>query len=124
MTTTTCTSCGTAAATDAAFCESCGSRLPEPAATSAASTSTSPPPSDGPQAANSGSSWGLNDVAQRLPRQPHTARSKAWIYYAILAILSLFSVFAGHAVGLVGVLLFGGYSTYIYRGGRIIFWFW
>jgi hypothetical protein len=63
-------------------------------------------------------------MSRSFAKQPQTARSKAWVYYAILAILSLISVFTGHAVGLVGVLLFGGYSTYIYRGGRIIFWFW
>jgi hypothetical protein len=51
-------------------------------------------------------------------------RSKAWIYYTILAVLSLISVFLGHAVGLAGMAMFGLYARYLYRGGRVVIWFW
>jgi hypothetical protein len=119
----TCGGCGTVAAADSAYCEGCGTRLSQPPV--APSGSAAPPRVDEPSTTSSpGSSWSLGDMSRSFAKQPQTARSKAWVYYAILAILSLISVFTGHAVGLVGVLLFGGYSTYIYRGGRIIFWFW
>ena len=51
-------------------------------------------------------------------------RSKAWVYYAILAFLGLIAVCTGQLVGLVGMLLFGLYARYLYRGGRVVIWFW
>jgi hypothetical protein len=51
-------------------------------------------------------------------------RSKAWIYYALLAIFALFVIpSAGFSMLLVSVLS-GLYATYIYRGGRIVVWIW
>lgn len=51
-------------------------------------------------------------------------RSKAWVYYSLLTLGSLAAVFAGHASMLVGVVLFGLYARYLYRGGRFVIWFW
>jgi hypothetical protein len=55
---------------------------------------------------------------------PTQRRSKAWIYYSILAVASFVTLCTGHLVGLGGLLLFGGYATYLFRGGRIVLWIW
>jgi hypothetical protein len=57
---------------------------------------------------------------------PGTAkrRSKAWLYYAVLSVLSFIAACSGQVIGLVGTALFGLYSVYLYRGGRFVFWFW
>lgn len=53
------------------------------------------------------------------------ARSVAWMYYAVLAVLSVVSaVISGSPTPLVGLVLFGLYATYLYRGGSIVIWFW
>lgn len=57
-------------------------------------------------------------VRQLLPR------SRAWLYYTLLAIGSFLAVCTGHLIGLVGVLLFGLYARYLYQGGRVVIWFW
>ena len=57
------------------------------------------------------------------PPAPRT-RSRAWIYYAILATLSLVLAFTHGAVMLLGAVGFGLYARYLYRGGRIVIWFW
>ena len=51
-------------------------------------------------------------------------RSKAWVYYLILAVLSLIALCTGQVIGLLGMALFGAYSRYLYRGGRVVIWFW
>ncbi len=51
-------------------------------------------------------------------------RSKAWVYYLILAVLSFIALCTGQVAGLAGMVLFGAYSRYIYRGGRHVFWIW
>jgi hypothetical protein len=51
-------------------------------------------------------------------------RSKAWIYYMVLALISLTAVFAGKPVGLLGMAAFGLYSRYLFRGGRFVLWIW
>jgi hypothetical protein len=52
-------------------------------------------------------------------------RSAAWIYYTFLSVASLFVVLTGQiAAGLGGFVAFGAYATYLYRGGRIVIWFW
>lgn len=56
--------------------------------------------------------------------RPVRRRSKAWVYYALLAILTLFAVPSTHGASLIGTVLFGLYASYIYRGGRIVLWFW
>jgi hypothetical protein len=51
-------------------------------------------------------------------------RSKAWVYYTIIACLSLTAVAAGRPVGLAGFVLCGLYARYLYRGGRLVIWIW
>jgi hypothetical protein len=53
-----------------------------------------------------------------------TARSNAWIYYTVLAAASFIVLCTGKSVGLAGMVLFGLYARYLYRGGQIVFWFW
>jgi hypothetical protein len=52
------------------------------------------------------------------------ARSRAWIYYAILATVSFFLTFTHGPVMLLGAIGFGLYARYLYRGGRVVIWFW
>jgi len=56
--------------------------------------------------------------------RPVRRRSKAWVYYAIIAVLGLVAVPTSHGGSLIVTLLAGLYSAYIYRGGRIVFWIW
>jgi hypothetical protein len=51
-------------------------------------------------------------------------RSKAWVYYTVFAAASFIVLCTGKPVGLAGMVLFGLYARYLYRGGRIVFWFW
>ncbi len=51
-------------------------------------------------------------------------RSKAWIYYAVItALLAFSSIAGGHFTGLLVAVGTGLYSRYLYRGGRIVIWF-
>ncbi len=56
--------------------------------------------------------------------RPVRRRSKAWVYYAVLAVLFLFAVPSTHGASLIATALCGLYAAYIYRGGRIVLWFW
>jgi hypothetical protein len=56
--------------------------------------------------------------------RPVRRRSTAWVYYAIIAVLGLAAVPSSHGVSLIVTLLAGLYATYIYRGGRVVFWIW
>lgn len=60
----------------------------------------------------------LDDLAARRQR-----RSKAWIYYAVLAVGAVIGAFS-HPVLLLAALPLAAYSRYIYRGGSIVVWFW
>lgn len=60
----------------------------------------------------------LDDARRRA--QP---RSRAWIYYAALTVLSVIAAFT-HPIGLLGAVIFGLYSWYLYRGGTFVLWFW
>ncbi|MGA8744884.1 MAG: hypothetical protein WB507_03355 [Solirubrobacterales bacterium] len=51
-------------------------------------------------------------------------RAKAWIYYVVLAGLSFIALCTGQLAGLAGLVLFGAYARYLYRGGRVVIWFW
>jgi hypothetical protein len=51
-------------------------------------------------------------------------RSKAWVYYAILAVLCLVGAFSVGPSALLPAALTAAYATYLYRGGRIVFWLW
>ena len=51
-------------------------------------------------------------------------RSKAWVYYALLAVLTVFAVPSTHGSSVIATVLFSLYAAYIYRGGRVVVWFW
>lgn len=121
---TYCDQCGTSVAGSASFCMDCGSALPalSPQPTSKAATTP-----DSSSDTRTGGSATPSLVALRgvvTPQGRGRRRSKAWVYYAILAVFSLLTVFTGKPIGLVGTLLCGAYSYYIYQGGRIVIWFW
>jgi hypothetical protein len=122
MTTTTyCEKCGSATDAPASFCANCGSALSDggttkPAASHGVSENGS---ASQPRSEPAATMRGI--VAGNPSRR---RRSVAWIYYTILAVGSLIGVFAGKPIGLLGVLLFGGYASYLYNGGRFVIWFW
>lgn len=62
-------------------------------------------------------------IEQSTPGTPRR-RSKAWVYYTVLAVGSFITLCTGQIIGLAGMALFGLYAVYLYRGGKIVFWFW
>lgn len=50
-------------------------------------------------------------------------RSKAWIYYALIAIAAVAAI-PHQPVAILGALGAGLYSSYLFRGGRIVVWIW
>jgi hypothetical protein len=60
----------------------------------------------------------LDDLAPRAPRH-----SKAWFYYAIIAMLSVIAGFSHPAMFLFAIAC-ALYSRYIFRGGSIVLWIW
>lgn len=57
-------------------------------------------------------------------RQRGRKRSIAWVFYAALTIVSLFTVPSVGLKGLIGTVLLGLYSWYLFRGGRFVLWIW
>lgn len=51
-------------------------------------------------------------------------RSLAYIYYGIVALICLIGTVSAGPVALLVAALMGGYAIYLYRGGRIVIWFW
>lgn len=51
-------------------------------------------------------------------------RSIAWIYYAIIAVVALFGIPSTHGLSLIAVAVAAAYAIYLFRGGRIVIWFW
>jgi hypothetical protein len=56
--------------------------------------------------------------------RPSVRRSKAWIYYAILTAIALVAIPSTGWRVLPAAALCGLYSAYLFRGGRIVIWFW
>lgn len=50
-------------------------------------------------------------------------RSRAWAYYAVIAVFGVIVAFS-HPITLLVTLVAGIYSVYLYRGGRWVIWFW
>jgi hypothetical protein len=111
----TCQACGAARADrDAHSCGSCGAEQGQ--------SHAAPPGALGAGAASYQAPWrdSARPAAIRRPR-----RSVAWIYYAVLAAMSLIVAVSTGAPGtIVGTVLFGLYATYLYRGGSVVIWFW
>jgi hypothetical protein len=124
-TTAYCDQCGTPREGGASFCVECGSSLPnDPVPSSVTATATQHPDARRaqPRVHSASSPAAMQGIV--TPGRRASCRSKAWIYYAILAVLSIVSVLAGKPIGLLGTLLFGAYSYYLYQGGRVVIWFW
>lgn len=51
-------------------------------------------------------------------------RSGAWLYYAVLSVVTLFLTASTHGISLIFTALFAAYAAYLYRGGRFVIWFW
>jgi hypothetical protein len=70
----------------------------------------------------------VSALTGEVPAQGSTCRRKrsiAWVYYAILATLCLIgSINAADARLLFPTMLCAAYATYLYRGGRFVFWIW
>jgi hypothetical protein len=101
-----------------AFCKQCGARLDRDAAfcgrCGAALTMTAPAtPSSNPASRR---------TATTCSTRP--ARSKAWMYYTLLALCGFIYLCAGHPVGIVATVACAAYAAYLYRGGRFVIWFW
>ena len=60
----------------------------------------------------------LDELAPRTRR-----RSKAWIYYALIALLAVSAGFSHPAMFLVAIAS-ALYSRYIHRGGAVVIWLW
>ena len=50
-------------------------------------------------------------------------RSKAWIFYLVLTVASVFVVAVAGPQVLIATVLLGLYTVYLYRGGRIVVFF-
>lgn len=59
-------------------------------------------------------------------RQPaRRRRSIAWIYYSIIAVVSVFAAIStGKPQVLIATALCTAYAIYLYRGGRFVLWIW
>lgn len=53
-------------------------------------------------------------------------RSPAWMYYLALAIAVAYysTTNSGGPTALIGAGLCAAYAVYLYRGGRVVVWFW
>lgn len=51
-------------------------------------------------------------------------RSKAWVYYFLLAVVSIVAIPSIGPIMLVTAGLCGAYATYLFRGGRFVIWIW
>lgn len=113
-----CSGCGTKIGESARFCPSCGIEQAQFVDPSRAATAESPSlaaPTAGPGRGSVLTSPWRTAAGHR--------RSAAWIYYALIAVGALILGFH-HPVFLLVAILAGLYSTYLFRGGRFVVWFW
>lgn len=90
----------------------------EPLASSTSSPATAPPVRPSPAGPGRGSA--LTSPWRTAAGQ---RRSAAWMYYALIAVGALILTFQ-HPVFLLVAIGAGLYSTYLFRGGRFVIWFW
>ena len=136
MTGVFCGQCGKRLSAGDRFCDGCGELLGPRLETVPNNTRDTSVPSAGESSPEPGvhqrstverpltSGTAQLDYLDGLSRPHPPARSKAWVYYLVLAILSLIATFTSGGVAILGALLFGAYSAYLYRGGRVVVWFW
>ena len=63
--------------------------------------------------------FGTED-SSKAPRK----RSRAWIYYGILAAASLAVAPSSHGKTILPGLALAAYAIYIFRGGKYVYWVW
>jgi predicted lysophospholipase L1 biosynthesis ABC-type transport system permease subunit len=51
-------------------------------------------------------------------------RSRAWVYYAVLAVVGVGLAFSTHGKSLIATLVLGAYAVYIFCGGKYVYWIW
>jgi hypothetical protein len=56
--------------------------------------------------------------------QTKAKRSRAWIYYGIIALLGLLLAPSTHWQTLWATVGCGAYAVYIFRGGKYVYWVW
>lgn len=61
------------------------------------------------------------DAQQAQRRKPHYV---AATLYLLLAVAALVAAFSGKPSTLFVTLIAGAYSAYLFRGGRVVIWFW
>jgi hypothetical protein len=120
-----CPNCGERPVSGHRFCEYCGTPVkPTPRETSMRGQAREAPISQ------QGQMRASQQTSASLPYEISTGqrrrkRSAAWIYYAILSILCVIAAIgSSEYVALIGTALFGLYAFYLFRGGRIVIWFW
>ena len=118
-----CGDCGAQSPSDARFCESCGART-DRSANAPAAPALPVAEALRPAAARIDPVRSVEPVGGGWATNRHVVRSKAWIYYAVLAVVAVIAAVAGQPITLLGGALFGAYSVYLYRGGRFVIWFW
>lgn len=50
-------------------------------------------------------------------------RSKAWLFYLVLTVASLFAIGSAGPQILIGTAILAAYTIYLYRGGRFVIFF-
>jgi Sec-independent protein secretion pathway component TatC len=51
-------------------------------------------------------------------------RSRAWIYYGVLAVAGIIAAPSSHGQSLWATLVCGAYAVYIFCGGKYVWWVW
>jgi hypothetical protein len=115
-----CSSCGADLNQGGKFCTHCGAAAtgapgggPEPSALAPAI-----PPASVAAPVPPGAPFPVS-LGQRTKR-----RSAAWIYYAVLSLVGVVAAAAGTPQALLGTAVAALYAVYLFRGGRVVIWFW
>jgi hypothetical protein len=88
------------------------------ALTPVAATPSAPVPASSPQPQRPAPSTPSGSLRRTADGR---ARSVAWVFYGLLSILSLVLAFSEPHL-LIGALVTGLYSIYLFRGGRFVLW--
>jgi hypothetical protein len=111
---TLCAHCGSSPRSSARFCGGCGAPLVE-----RVNAGMQEALGVAPHVAARSTPIQIGSLRRTADGRP---RSVAWVFYGLIAILGL--VLAVHEPRLLlGTLMAGAYSVYLFRGGRFVIWF-
>jgi hypothetical protein len=116
-----CGGCGAAIEHSAKFCRSCGTDqagVVPPTIPASAPSATRDPIASSPTGPGRGSV-----LTSPWRTAAGHRRSAVWIYYALIAAGCLILSFQ-HPASLLVALIAGLYSSYLFRGGSFVIWFW